>query len=269
MEFSQEDLQSLVDLGLTFVQAKIFLTLIQTGIIKAQTISKLTKVSRADVYRTLAKLQEDGLVEKQISKPALFSAIPEKDAFNLLMERQTLKHRELKFKTANLLRKYQKEKHSSFHQFGFVFVPSREALIKRLNKAIERTHKSIDISTTCKRLTSAGFSLSENLTNAWDRGVKGRAVIDVSEDRECDAIKEFWCAPYAEIRYIPRVPKTVMALYDKTEVFVFTNPSAQLNESPALWSNVPSLVAMATDYFEILWSTAMERPDYHLDGTNC
>ena len=268
MEFPQEDIQSLVDLGLTFVQAKIFLTLVQAGTMKAQTISQVSKVTRADVYRTLHKLQECGLIEKEITRPALYRAIPTKDALNIMMERYTLKHKKLKVKTANLLYKYQKNTIRSFSQFNFVLVPSREALIKRLKKAIDSAENSIDVSTSRNRLAHACYSLSENLKKAWERGVKGRAVIDRgNEGTDCEIIQRCWMAPYAGIRYLPTVPRTVMAMYDKTEVFVFKDPTAQLKESPALWSNVPSLVGMAEDYFDILWSTAMESPNYHLDGS--
>lgn len=267
LEFSQEDIQTLVDLGLTFVQAKIFLVLIQTGSMKAGTISKVTKISRADVYRTLERLQENGLIEKQIAKPALFSSIPTKDALNILIQRQSLKQIVLEDKATGLLKKFKKKDFSFSNQFKFVFVPSKEALIKKLNKAISNTEKTIDVSTSWKRLSSAGFSLAENLKKAWDRGVKGRVVIDINRSFESKSIKDFWYSPNAEIRYIPKIPKTVMAIYDKKEVFVFVNPLAQLTDSPSLWSNVPSLVDMANDYFDILWSTAMESSNYNLDDT--
>ena len=266
MEFSNDDIQSLVDLGLSIVQAKIFLTLIQTGTMKAQTISQLSKISRADVYRNLEKLHNIGLLERQIARPELFTAIQTQDALNILMERQSLKYKELRVKTANLLKKYQENKDQLFYsQFNFVFVPSREALIKRLNKAIELSREEIDVATSKIRLMNAGHSLYENLQKAWDRGVKGRAIIDVCDEKEHEALKEFWQTPLAEIRWLPQVPKTVMAMYDKKEVFIFTNPTAQLTESPALWSNLPSLVSMAEDYFESLWYKAMENPQYHKD----
>jgi hypothetical protein len=58
-----------------------------------------------------------------------------------------------------------------------------------------------------------------------------------------------------------------MAMYDNKEVFIFTNPVAQLTESPSLWSNLPSLVFMAEVYFESLWCKAMENPQYRIDDT--
>jgi hypothetical protein len=94
----------------------------------------------------------------------LFTAIETQDALNILMEHQSLKHKELRVKTANLLKKYQENKKQLFYfQFHFVFVPSREALIKRLNKAIELSKKEIDVATSKIRLMNTGHSLYENL----------------------------------------------------------------------------------------------------------
>jgi len=70
----------------------------------------------------------------------------------------------------------------------------------------------------------------------------------------------------ADVRYISKVPRTVMVMYDKKEVFIFVKPNADLKESPALWSNDPSLLAMVKDYFEILWKTAMQIPEYNLNN---
>lgn len=266
MKVPEKDIKTFVELGLSYVESKIFLTLVQVGTVKVEKISQLSNVSRGDVYRNLSKLQDDGLVEKQISRPALFRAISIRDAIECLIKRQKLKHKKIEVEATNLLEKYTEKKSSPSDEFNFVFVPSREALIKQLNRAIVNTKNSIDVSTSCKRLTAAGFSLSENLLEAWDRGVKGRAVIDVNGGVECESIKTFWIPSSARIRYIPKIPRTVMAMYDRKEVFIFINPTAQLNESPALWSNVPSIIAMAEDYFDILWSTAMENPNYHLDG---
>ena len=61
----KEDFQILVDLGLTLLQAKVFLALLVRGTSKVTEISQVSKVSRPDVYRSLSKLQEFGLVEKE------------------------------------------------------------------------------------------------------------------------------------------------------------------------------------------------------------
>ena len=141
MEFPEKDIKTFVELGLSHVETKIFLTLIQSGTLKVETISKLSNISRGDVYRNLSKLQNDGLVEKQISRPAMFSAIPINDAIEGLINRQKIKQKKIQLEAANLLNKYKRKKDYPSDKCGFVFVPSREALIKHLNKAIKKYQK--------------------------------------------------------------------------------------------------------------------------------
>ena len=137
--------------------------------------------------------------------------------------------------------------------------------MKRLKKAINSTQTSIDVSTSCKRLTYACDSLFDELQSAWDREVKGRAIINLEEEKQPKIIMKCWRIPYATIRYVSSIPKTVMVNYDNKEVFIFTKPTAELNDSPALWSNDPCIINMAEDYFEILWITALEEPNYNID----
>ena len=86
------------------------------------------------------------------------------------------------------------------------------------------------------------------------------------EESDLDICKTFWKSPYAKLKYLNSIPKTVMAIYDSKEVFIFIEPEADLTESPALWSNNSSVVSMAKDCFEILWITALENPDYNING---
>jgi sugar-specific transcriptional regulator TrmB len=260
LDILEEEFQVLIDLGLTLLQAKVYLGLVQIGVANVKTISQVSRVARPDVYRTLSKLQRLGLVEKVIARTATYRAVPPEDGLSILLHRRTMKCVELKSKIEALLSKLRKINNVTDFQKGcnFVLVPSKEALIKKLRKAIDGAQTSIDVSTSCKRLRYACYSLSDALQKAWDRRVKGRAIINETEENQLETIKGCWKAPSAEIRYFSAVPRTVMAIYDKKEVFIFTKPAANLKESPALWSNDPSLVGMAADRFETLWNNAKQ-----------
>ena len=261
-----EDVQTLNDLGLTFLQAKVYLALLQNETMKAGVLAKASQVGRPDVYRTLPKLQELGLVEKEIAKPVLYRAIPIDVAVTILLEHKNKQYDELKAKSTYLLNKYKNGKNGSYYpESKFVFVPSQESLMKRLKKVVNSTQKSIDVATSCKRLTYACDGLFDDLQSAWDRGVKGRAIINLIEEKQPEIINRCWRPSCAKIRYIPSFPKTVMANYDNKEVFIFTKPTADLKDSPALWSNDPSILGITHDYFEILWITAIEETKFNID----
>jgi sugar-specific transcriptional regulator TrmB len=225
-------------------------------------------MAREEVYQILPKLQSLGLIEKILERPAKFKAIPLDECVSNLIEKRKNTTRELEIKSKELIKNYEEINSTQKnypHDTKFVFVPSQQALVRKLKTSINGAQNSIWVSTTCKRLTYACDHFYEVLQKAWDRGVKGRAIINGPKENQLDMIKKCWISPWAEIRYVPKVPRTVIAMYDKREVFVFTNPEADLRESPALWSNYSSIVSMSVDFFEILWSTSMETPQYYLD----
>ena len=261
------NIQALIDLGLNSSEARVYSALCETGTAKAATIAKVSTVARPDVYRALSKLNELGLVEKIIAQPFSFRPNPIETGVAILLERKTKKYNELKSKSASLIHRLNnKNTHKdSYPESQFVLIPSKEVLIKRLTKTIEKTQTSIDVSTTWKRFKFACYRLAEPLQKAWPRGVKGRVIVEESEEPSLELVKTYWKRPHAEIRQIQFHPKSVMAIYDKKEVFIYTIPTADLTESPALWSNNPSLVAMAADCFEAVWNTAQELPKYSTD----
>ena len=96
--------------------------------------------------------------------------------------------------------------------------------------------------------------MAEPLEEAWKRKVKGRAIIERTGKRQTESFLKTWKHPWAGICYISDSPKTIFAIYDKKEVFIFTEPDSELKDSPALWSNNSSLVHIANKYFEGLWN---------------
>ena len=88
---SDEDISTLTELGLTVSQAKIYLSLAKAKNLTAQAISTTSKVARPDVYRVLVQLNEDGLVERIISKPQEFHAISVEKCVSKLIQRRIIK----------------------------------------------------------------------------------------------------------------------------------------------------------------------------------
>lgn len=260
MDLQDADMQTLMSLGLNSSDARVLVALYKIGTAKASRIAKDSTVTRPDVYRALSKLHKLGLVEKIIAHPSRFRAVPIETGVSVLLEHKAKKYIELKSKSASLIRRINKKNNykESYQESQFVLIPSTEALFKRLTKSIEKTKKSIDVSTSWKRFKSACYRLAEPLTEAWIRGVKGRAVIEETEEPALESVKAYWRPPHAEIRQVKFLPRTVMALYDKKEVYIYIIPTADMTESPALWSDNPSLVAMAEECFETKWRTTQD-----------
>ena len=80
--------QTLGQLGLTALQAKIYLAIVFSQKAAVGKIASMSKVARPDVYRVLPSLEENGLVKKIISSPAVYEATPLKQGCDLLLQRK-------------------------------------------------------------------------------------------------------------------------------------------------------------------------------------
>src|SRR4030043_107343 len=85
-----EDLfvQTLVKLGLTTPQARVYLATLALQNANVTKISALSKVARPDVYRVLPALEEKGVVKKIIASPTTYEAIPVKQVCDMLLQRK-------------------------------------------------------------------------------------------------------------------------------------------------------------------------------------
>ena len=255
--------ETLIDLGLTKLEAEVYLSLHVEGKSNATEISRSTRISRPDVYRILSRLQEDSLIEKEINYPNEYKAIPIQTAVDMLLKQKSKKLDDLRSKTDLLLESLKNTTNpmKTELQSKFIIIPSRQVLIKKLKKAIDLSKKTIEVSTSSKRFFLACNTFSGPFINAWSRGVKGRVVIEEIEESILDNIRESWKSPFAEIKYLPTIPTTIIAIFDKKEVFLVLERNAGLQDSDALWSNNPNLLSMANDFFEKQWITAMPTPD--------
>ena len=263
---SEEDgIKTLTQLGLTVLEARIYLALCKFENLKAKQLSKLTKTALTDTYRVLAKLQNKGLVEKIIKTPAEFNAVPIESSLKSLLHKKKDEYDDLNAKTMLLVRAV-KEKHPRIAKTTpsqFVMIPQSSTVVKKIREAIDRSKKSVDIFLSWKRfLNGVTGAFAESSEKAWDRGVKFRIVVE-SPQEESDVDRALgFCekSSLCNIRFLPGAPKTVLGIYDRNEVFIIIDPEEGLLDSPALWSNNRSLIAVVQDYFEMLWLISMENP---------
>jgi sugar-specific transcriptional regulator TrmB len=260
-QFSQ--LQVLMDLGLTKVQARVYLALVESGPLRISAISRISKVARPEIYQNLSKLQKLGLVEKIIATPLEYRAVPMNEGIWLLLETKEKKYEKVRSEAKILLsiaktEKANKKKKMEIPQF--VLIP-RRTVIGRINTAIAQAQLSMDLLLSWKRFSRGIVStFAESVESAWTKNVKVRFIVESPlESKTAKQLVQF-CRekPSCQVKFIRHCPTIVLGIYDKKEVYIIANPKTDLPGSPALWSNNPSLVALAEDHFEILWLTAME-----------
>ena len=84
----QDEVTTLTNMGLTSIQATVYLTLVQLGDSTVKTISKKTNVARPDIYRVMDQLEKISLVERIISAPVKFRATSIEDTLSSLIKRR-------------------------------------------------------------------------------------------------------------------------------------------------------------------------------------
>ena len=269
MTLQENDVQTLRELGLTIPQGKVYLALIKLGgESNANTIFKLSKVARQDVYRILDELQQLSIIEKIIAAPTRFKALPIQEVVSILLERKmsslsALRAKARKF-TENAIEKYAKTTKKQ-EKDQFTVISEREAVMFNVKKTIDTSQENIKAITPFREFTPWLVNLSESFNKAIVRGVKIRWITEKPENANSwpKIVQTFLENPHFKLRTMPNPPKAKVAIYDNKEIILGLIVEYDTAKSPALWSNNLSLMSIAEDYFEMIWKTAVEyKPEY-------
>jgi sugar-specific transcriptional regulator TrmB len=253
----EECINSLMDLGLTLVQAKIYLALSKLDNETIKTISKNSNLARQDIYRIMPSLERLGLVEKIIDKPTKYKATPIKIGFSTLLQQRIIQDAEVQKKTNELLKILQEDKikkESTSEDPQFIITSEISLLFKKLMKSTQDSKISIDSLgnwASFEGVVSGGF---KDFKKALERGVKIRSITEKPADEKTlnRYVKKLRKNPLYELRFIPTPAPSTMVIIDKKEL----NIGISNNSVCSLWSNNPAIVGLAINYFEDIWHRA-------------
>jgi sugar-specific transcriptional regulator TrmB len=255
-----EDTHVLTMLGLTSSQAKLYLIMLKIGRADVKTVARHSGVARQEIYRILCELQESGLVEKIIAKPYLFEAIPLQDGLSILLTRKAEDYNEAREKTKSLLQKFESKAENVSQEYALTLIPKGEAVIKRIGNMLRNAQTSVDLVTTMVRFMQANHQYFAFHKEGAERGVKFRVITEKPKDDKAFSkeMQELWFMPCVKIRYICQLPKANVAIFDGKEAMVTVYPATGLTESPCIWTNHSSLLAIYQDHFETVWRRALK-----------
>ena len=252
--------QALMNLGLTLLQAKIYLTLAKLGKAGVNRISKASNVARSDVYRVMPALEKLGLAEKIVATPTIYKAAPVREGLSILLQQKTKENSELQKETKALLSDFQEnnvdmalEREDS----QFVVTSEEKLFLKRIEKTIKTSQISEDIIGT-----GAGFNrfLFHNLLHferLTRRGIKIRAITTKPENQESipRIMQDLKKNSLFKLKYTSDHAPVCMMICDNKEVNFQILADGPV---PSLWSNSSHVIKLATVYFELLWKEAHE-----------
>jgi len=192
-----------------------------------------------------------------VSNPKRYYTIPLKRALNILYQQKNQQVHELKKLTTHVLLDYDKKVKTNQNKVEskFVLVPQNKQLINRIAKAISDSKTIVRIMTSWNRHLKAADIYRASLKKALSNGVKFQVLVTKnSEDNELSKKnKDFLDHPNIMVRFINSPSKIVEVIIDDQEVFVMTDPKADIAESSALWTNNKSLIIALTTCFNTFY----------------
>ncbi len=257
--FHDEDIKALTFLGLTNLQARVYLSLVNGTTVTAKKIANNAEVARQDVYRIVAELESLSLIEKVISIPTKYRAVPMEDAVDILLGRKQKESLELMLKAAQLNNRYKTGKTDSSHEDDthYVLIPPKESFIKKSKDFYDNSTNYIEIFTTVERMRAAIRIFQDDYEKAFQRGVTVRCLIGRAMDQQTIDEQDLPHNPHFSCNFITVPPKllTPFTIWDRKELFVVTTEKEKIYQSQNLWTNNCLLIEVFLNYFEMLWKT--------------
>jgi sugar-specific transcriptional regulator TrmB len=245
-----------VDLGLTLLQAKIYVSLAKLEKAETKKISKVSNVARTDIYRIMPTLEKLGLAEKIIATPTIYKSTPMKEGLSFLLQNKKIEYAELEKKTSALLSDFPENTLQDLQEENLQFIISSEKklLTKTHKKLIRSAQTNIDIFvSSLKGLRFMLFDHLENLKMATRRGVKIRVITQKVEGELIPAELKGLVNPLFELRCSSNPDLFKMIVFDRKDVTLCLSETELV---PSLWSNNPLIVKLAEIYFENMWNKA-------------
>jgi len=264
---TEEQIQLLINLGLTSSSSKICLSLANSGPTTAQEISKNTQIAIQDVYRLLKKLTEIGIVIKNINIPTIYEAIPIEHIVEHLVKDYELRQRELKKE----LKVFVKQVNSRKKIFNkpvdqqLLSLTVGPELIRKLGKDYAESKESFQV-LSFSRIAQAASFYDDPKTNARiisgpkkSSTVIGISIKDLnSRIFENAVIRRFYLEnPAGETRFTTEPLKANLWVGDNKKAIIVLQEEGKFLDIPVLTTNNPALVFLAYEYFLKMWEKAM------------
>jgi len=253
LQSENESYQTLISLGLTALEAKVYLALVGLDEASAKTISKASNTSQPDIYRVLSKLENKGLIERIIALPNRFKATPIDEGVAVLLQRRDTQSALLHKQATELVQHFKGKSamatDAQEEVAQFILVPGVH--VHRIKNAVENAQSLVLCFTTLDMFRKVRF-ITEDV---WKRGVKRNVNYQFIIGKPHEEQVTLELDPllrnnkFFSIKFIVASMPCVI-LVDKKEVFLRTEMNL---EAPVLWSNNPCIVEMIQKYFETLW----------------
>jgi len=257
-----ELIETLINLGLTVLQAKVYVALAKLGTATSRSTAKEAKVASQDVYRILTELQETGLVEKIIAKPNMYHAMPLAKGLSMLLQRRKAKTKQLE-KTADLI---SKEFDCTLRAVektdigNFVLIQKEEPIKSKAFELLDTAQSSLDLMHDTHDTVTYGelYDIGQKLKT---KEIKVRDLVSKS-NQNLQMMKAFESViqkyPTFQVRYLDASSPAKLIIKDSKEVLLSTTTKPNASLQAFLWSDNPILVQIIQQWFANVWERSIK-----------
>jgi HTH-type transcriptional regulator, sugar sensing transcriptional regulator len=266
MQQKEEDLDVLNKLGLTILQAQTYLALTKMGKANAKTIATNSNIDRAHIYRVISSLEELKLVDKKLTVPTIYQALPLEDGIQMLLENKTEQMKNLSVLAGEIVKRNKKilKERAQEENCDFVIIPDNKTLYRKILEMNENCQTSLDmiinLRSTLKIRDAVVVldNMKRNFKTVSKKGKKIRFLTYLNEGespvKECDSLKEI---DRLEQRYTFEKPSITLTLVDRREALLNTAVPTPEGK-PSLWTKNPTVVHIFQDLFDQRWNNSKE-----------
>ncbi len=260
-----EERAYLEGLGLTPVEAKVYLALLSIGEAKASFLAREAEILRTDIYRILSALTGKGLVSSPLGTPAKYTATDPQEALGRLIKDQSSKTQRLTAQYARMVSRIKSmSKRSNTHTGEFKVLPNRYRGFETAVEMITRSQSYY--AAVFSKWGLARYCVGDGpgrkaLATAHRRGVSIRIIseIDKSNYAQASVLSKF-----AEVRHTSDVT-FFLDLSDGKEVILgpklIPHDLLRTRQEVDLWTNNPAFVNAIQGMFDKLWHSSVP---YHV-----
>jgi sugar-specific transcriptional regulator TrmB len=247
-------IQTLQAFGLSFLQAKTYLTLLTLEETDIKTIARNSGVARQEIYRTMPLLEKLGLTQKILGKPITYQATPLKDTLGILLERQQERVADLQTKQDWLITNFSidnvAEKRVCEDDTQFIITSELTLFYNVQEKLLTKTQESIDIIVPFVSQKFSKYWLQLSNAIAKNKELKVRLIIRETDGETLP--RKLLDAPNFQLRYARYPVAFGLTIFDRKEATIAMSE----NGLPSLWSNNQSIVSLAISNFDVRWKRA-------------
>lgn len=266
----QEDLVTkLASFGFTINQAKVYLSIAQSGKTSVGRIAKTTELHRQDIYKLIPKLEKMGLITKTIDKPFMIEAIPVDKALEsyITLERQKAKERisRLENNVKDLVNGIQMQPESK-EEARFTLLTTDEATRNKGRLIFKRARREFQLVATLDMITLPSLRyFHDYIKIIAENNAKTRLLVVSPEDIETVKQTVEKVAPTQGEFVAKCLTKNSCKNYqliDNKEVWIATQQKTHSGYPCLLWTNDQNIVDAYKEIFKKAWNNTKAQTIY-------